>query len=48
MLNFMFQLLLLSINGNIKFLENIMKDLKEQFLGINVDLKKQTKQKTII
>ena len=47
MLNFMFQLLLLSIN-DIKFLENIMKDLKEQFLGINVDLKKQTKQKTII
>ena len=35
----MFQLLLLSINDNIKFLENIMKDLKEQFLGINVDQK---------
>ena len=35
----MFQLLLLSINDNIKFLENIMKDLKEQFLGINVDRK---------
>ena len=29
----------LSINDNIKFLENINKDLKEQLLGIYVDLK---------
>ena len=28
----------LSINYNIKFLENL-KDLKEQFLGTNIDLK---------
>ena len=37
----------LSINDNIKFLENIKQDLKEQFLGINTNLKKQHKQKTI-
>ena len=29
----------LSINNNIKFLENIGKDLKKQFLGTNIDLK---------
>ena len=29
----------LSINDNIKFLENISKDLKEQFLKTNINLK---------
>ena len=29
----------LSINDNIKFLENLKQELKEQFLGISIDLK---------
>ena len=29
----------LSINDTIKFLENVKEHLKEQFLGINIDLK---------
>ena len=29
----------LSLNDNIRFLENIKQGLKEQFLGTNIDLK---------
>ena len=35
----------LSINENIKFLENINQGFKEQFLRTNIDLKKQQKLK---
>ena len=38
----------LSINNSIKALENMSKDLKEHFLGTNIHLKKQCKQKIII
>ena len=37
----------LSINDNINLYEIKSKDIKEQFLGTNIDLKKQHKQKTI-
>ena len=38
----------LSINYNIKFWENINKNLKKQFLETNIDLKKQHNQKILI